>query len=512
MKILSANQLRTIDSRSGDTLALMENAGKRVVEAITERFANIKDLRVYVLCGKGNNGGDGLVVARLLVNSGCAPHVLLFARREDVSGDAAANLSRLDPLGQSPTVILNEKEWAGFACEPGTALVVDALLGTGVTRPVEGLYRAVIESLPERFPDATVVAVDIPSGLSADTGNPPGPAVQADLTVTFTALKHCLVFPPAHKYAGDIIVADIGNPPELVLAVEHNLNLIAPDAFPAALHRRQENTHKGDYGKVLIIGGSRGKSGAAAMAGQAALRSGAGLVTVATPASCLPIVAAFMPELMTESLDETSVGSIANVSIAPLLDGKTVVAIGPGLGAHPETKAFARAAVDKAAIPLVIDADGLNAFAGHIGELRGNERRAVVITPHPGEMSRLIARDVAFVNANRISVAREVAEQQNLHVVLKGFRTVVAMPDGRVFINATGNPGMATGGMGDILTGMLAGIIAQEALGTLPERILFAVHLHGLAGDLAADEIGEEPLVATDLLRYIGAAWEQVRE
>ena len=248
------------------------------------------------------------------------------------------------------------------------------------------------------------------------------------------------------------------------------------------------------------------------MAGQAALRSGAGLVTVATPAGCLPLVAASMPELMTEPLEETSAGTIANASLAMLLEGKTILGLGPGLGTHPETQAMARIAVREAVIPVVLDADGLNSFVGYLGELRGRSERPVVITPHPGEMARLIGRDTADINRNRIDVAHDFAAEHGVYVVLKGFRTIVALPDRQVFVNASGNPGMATGGVGDILTGMLAGILAQEGLGSFSERLLFAVHLHGLAGDLAAEEIGEESLVATDLLYYIGAAWEQVRE
>jgi NAD(P)H-hydrate epimerase len=512
MKILSANQLRKIDRMSGDTLTLMENAGTRVVEIIEERFENLKDLQIYILCGKGNNGGDGFVVARLLLDRGCFPHVLLFANESEVAGDAATNLQRLKERDEHPTVVLNEAQWSEFSGEDEPALIIDALLGTGTTRPVDGLYRAVIETLPDRFTDATVLAIDVPSGLAADSGEVPGVAVRADLTVTFTALKSCLVFPPAHTYAGDVIVADIGNPEELILAREHDLNLITPDEFPEALHRRREDTHKGDYGRVLIVGGSRGKSGAAAMAGQAALRSGAGLVTVASPASSQPLIAASMPELMTEPLEETAAGTLANASIAQLFEDKTVLGLGPGLGTHPETQAMARIALREARIPVVLDADGLNAFVGYVAELRGGPERPVVITPHPGEMARLINQDTAHINRNRIDVARQFAVDQNLYVVLKGFRTVVALPDGQVFINGTGNPGMATGGVGDILTGMLAGILAQKHLGSLSERVLFAVHLHGLAGDLAAEEIGEESLVATDLLYYIGAAWEQVRE
>ncbi len=497
MKILTAQQLRTLDSRSGDTLALMENAGARVVAAIEERFDNVRDLTVSILCGKGNNGGDGFVVARLLQDLGCTPRVALLAQPQDVAGDAAVKLK-----GLRPSVIENDADWNAFTENPQPNLVIDALLGTGLTRPVEGIYRHVIESLPERFPNAIILSVDIPSGLAADSGELIGPAVQADVTVTFAALKYCLVFPPAHKWAGDIVVADIGNPPQLLESPEHNLNLIGSDTFTRARHRREENTHKGNYGRVLIVAGSLGKSGAAAMAGQAALRSGAGLVTVTTPVNCLPIVAASMPELMTEPLEWP---------LENILDGKTVMAIGPGLGLDPHTRASVRSAVREALIPMVIDADGLNAFVGHVEDF-DSDGRDIVITPHPGEMARLLGRNIEFVNSNRIQVATSFAVQHSLFVVLKGFRTVVATPEGDVYINATGNPGMASAGMGDILTGMLAGLLAQDRLGTITEKVLLAVHLHGLAGDLAAEEIGEEPLVATDLLHYLGGAWERIRE
>jgi hydroxyethylthiazole kinase-like uncharacterized protein yjeF len=497
MKILTAEQLRNLDSRSGDTLALMETAGKRVIDAIEERFDDIPNLKVIILCGKGNNGGDGFVVARMLVDHGCIPKVALLARPQDVSGDAAVNLRNV-----RPTIVESEKDWATFATKEAPNLIVDALLGTGVTRPVDGLYRTVIESIPERFPDAKILSVDIPSGLAADSGEPIGPAIRADVTVTFSALKHCLVFPPAHRWAGDIVVADIGNPPQLLEAPEHNLNFIDADSFPGALHRRDEDTHKGDYGKVLIVGGSPGKSGAAAMAGQAALRAGAGLVTVATPSECLSIVAASMPELMTEPL---------TWPLGDVLQGKTVLAIGPGLGLESRTRVAVRKAVRAADIPVVLDADALNAFVNHTDEL-DSEGEEIVITPHPGEMARLIGRDAHYVNANRIDVARDFAVRLYVYVVLKGFRTIVATPDGQVYVNSTGNPGMASAGMGDILTGMMAGILAQERLGSVAERVLLAVHLHGVAGDLAAEEIGEEPLIATDLLYYLGAAWEQIRQ
>jgi hydroxyethylthiazole kinase-like uncharacterized protein yjeF len=269
---------------------------------------------------------------------------------------------------------------------------------------------------------------------------------------------------------------------------------------------RVPDSNKGTYGKVLVIGGSRGKTGAAAMAGQAALRVGAGLVTVATAESALPIVAISMPELMTVPLAETSQGTIANQSIAPILKDKTVVAIGPGLTTFVETSAFVRRVVSECRSQLVIDADGLNALAGFEGDLGG-----AVLTPHPGEMARLIGKDIEYVTSNRITVAREFAKTRNAYVVLKGYRTIVAAPDGNIYINPTGNPGMATGGTGDILTGMTAGILAQEHLGSFIARLCLAVYLHGLAGDCAAEELGEESLVATDLLRFLPKAWENLR-
>jgi NAD(P)H-hydrate epimerase len=314
------------------------------------------------------------------------------------------------------------------------------------------------------------------------------------------------VFPPAHENAGEVIVADIGNPTQLVESEKHRLNLIHPQDLP----HRAEDSNKGTYGKVLIIGGSRGKSGAAAMAGQAALRSGAGLVTVATAVSVLPVIAETMPELMTEALAETSEGTIANQSISNLLGGKTILGIGPGLTSFPETSAFVRRMIEECTIPVVVDADGLNAFAGFDKQIQG-EGKNIILTPHPGEMARLIGKHVDHVIANRIDVARTFAVDHDVYVVLKGFRTIVAAPDESIYVNPTGNPGMATAGTGDILTGMITGIVAQEHLGSFLDRICLAVYLHGLAGDLAAEEIGEESMVATDLLRFLPQAWENLR-
>lgn len=497
MKILSPEQIREVDRLSTEkygipSLILMENAGMRVTEVLEDRFEKLEALTIAILCGKGNNGGDGFVIARQLIQKGCFPFVFLFASEEEVKGDAKTNLDILKALGYPPAIILEEHDWSEEKIELLDAdIIVDALLGTGVRKPVEGLYRSVIESLGQDFPRATIVAVDVPS-----------PGVQAAVTVTFSALKPSLVLYPDCEDAGDVILAEIGNPGDLLQSEDFKLNLIDPHGLPS----RVADSNKGTYGKVLIIGGSRGKSGAAAMAGQAALRAGAGLVTVATAESVMPMIAMSMPELMTEPLAETAEGSIANQSISNLLKNKTIVGIGPGLSLAPETSAFVRRVGAECRVPMVIDADGLNALVDFEGDLGG-----AVLTPHPGEMARIIGKDVEYVQGRRLDVASDFAKRRNAYVVLKGHRSVVASPDGSIYINPTGNPGMATGGTGDILTGMIVGILAQEHLGSFIERLCLAVYLHGLAGDLAAEEIGEESLVATDLLRFLPKAWENLR-
>lgn len=498
MRILTPEQIREVDRLSTEkygipSLILMENAGMRVAEVLEKEFENLNQLTIAILCGKGNNGGDGFVVARQLIQKGCFPFVFLFAAEDDVKGDAKTNLNILKGLGYPPTIVLNEHDWDEEKLELMDAdIVVDALLGTGARKPIEGFYKSIIESVAEDFPSAAVVAVDVPS-----------PGLDADITVTFSALKPSLVLYPDCEEAGDVILAAIGNPEELLENESHTLYLIDPHDVPP----RTPDSNKGTYGKVLVVGGSRGKSGAAAMAGQSALRAGAGLVTVATAESVLPIIAISMPELMTEPLAETSQGTIANQSIASLMKDKTVVAIGPGLTTYMETVSFVRRVGSECRTQLVIDADGLNALVGFDGDLGG-----AVLTPHPGEMARLAGKDIPYVVANRIDVAKQFAKTRNAYVVLKGHRTVIATPDENIYINPTGNPGMATGGTGDILTGMIAGILAQEHLGSFIERLCLAVYLHGRAGDLAAEEIGEESLVATDLLRFLPKAWENLRD
>ncbi len=498
MKILTPEQMREVDRLTTEaygipSIILMENAGMRVVEIMTARFEKLLELEIVILCGKGNNGGDGLVIARQLVNRGCFPLTFLFAGEDELSGDTKTNLTMLKAIGYPPTVVRNEAEWEiEKSSLVGADVVVDSLLGTGAKTPVRGLYQAVVESLVEEAGCATILSVDVPT-----------PGVEADLTVTFSAPKPSLIFPPDCAAAGEVIVVEIGNPSQLLRSDKFKLNLIEASVPPS----RQKESHKGVFGNVLVVGGSRGKSGAAAMVGQAALRAGAGLVTVAAPASVLPVIASSMPELMTEPLEETAEGFAANTSISALLEGKTVLALGPGLTTFAETTAFVRSVAKDAKSLLVIDADGLNAFAGHDSELPAG----CIITPHAGEMARLIGKDVGYVTANRIEVAQVFAESHQLYVVLKGFRTLVATPDGAIHVNPTGNPGMATAGCGDVLTGIIAGILGQEDLGAFIERLNLAVYLHGLSGDLAAEELGEESMVATDLLRFLPKAWLQLR-
>jgi len=512
MKILTAKQIREIDQLSSTqfgipSILLMENAGMRIVEALQKRFDDFEDLNIGIVCGKGNNGGDGFVVARQLIQKGMAPAIFLLGQEEDVSGDARINLDILKAIGCAPTLIADIEDWQQEKTVLFDAdVVVDALLGTGLTKPATGLYAAVIESLCDDFPRAEIVSIDLPSGLPADSAYPVGPGVKADLTVTFTALKPCLVLFPNQEYAGDVVLADIGNPMELLDSPDLKLNLIAPEEFDSAIVMRPADSNKGDFGKVLVVGGSVGKSGAVAMTGRSALRSGAGLVTVATPESVISIVATSMPELMTAVLADDA------KAIRGLLEGKSVVAIGPGLGTEPATQKLVRKFLKESQVPTVVDADGLNAYSEYPAELRGDAARPVIITPHPGEMSRLAGKSIEFITANRIEVAGNFAVANNVYVVLKGFRTVVAVPDGSIYINVTGNPGMATGGTGDILTGMIAGTIAQERFGSMIERICLAVYLHGLAGDLASEKIGEECLVATDILQFLPAAFEKLRQ
>jgi ADP-dependent NAD(P)H-hydrate dehydratase / NAD(P)H-hydrate epimerase len=509
MRVLNAAQMRDADQRTIheigiSSLVLMENAGRQVVAAIEALHGELLDRQVAVLCGRGNNGGDGFVVARTLLQRGVNASVFLIGRVADVRGDARTNLEILGRLGLTVVEIADSQAWElHFSEVRDCALIVDAMFGTGLNAPVSGLIESVIADV--NASGITVVSIDLPSGLSADALEPIGPSIEADTTVTLGAPKLPLVLPPAEMRAGDIVIADIGIPTHVMDSLDGpHVALLTRHGMRELVTPRAPDSHKGDFGRVLIIGGSRGKTGAAHLAALGALRSGAGLVTVATPACCQPIVAALGAEYMTEPLDELD-GGLDPDCVDRVLDmARDVVALGPGLGQAPATRRFVAALVDRATMPLVIDADGLNAFHANPDQLTGREGRDVIITPHPGEMARLVGMSTDEVQASRMEIARNFAVAHHVYVVLKGHRTLVATPDERVFINPTGNPGMATGGTGDVLTGMIAAWLAQ--LLDAEAACKLGVYLHGMAGDLAEATQGEVAMTAGDLAGRLGDA------
>ena len=522
MKILTAAEMRDIDRRTTEecgvpSLTLMENAGARVVEALLERFPDAGRRRIVVLCGKGNNGGDGLVAARLLKERGASPEVFLFAPAEKVRGDAAVNLGRWRKAGGEVTEVTSVDAWPDVLPRLAAAeIVIDALLGTGLTGPADGWLREVIDRVNATCANAFVLAVDIPSGLPSDSGAVAGPYVRADATVTFTAPKRSHVLPPACHLMGVWRVVDIGTPKEL-MERDSNLktHLLTPADFRSLPLVRQPGAHKGEFGHALIVAGSRGKTGAAVLAAMGALRAGVGLATVATPIGVQPVVAAGLPEVMTEPLEGTevdtiSLGSLEYGRFREIAAGKSVMAIGPGLSTHAATQQFVRTVVSEVELPIILDADGLNAYVGRADELKNRRAKLLALTPHPGEMARLLGLTTQDVQSRRLETALEAAARWSAIVILKGEKTVVATPDGRAWVNPTGNPGMASGGTGDVLTGILAGLTG--ALGTTAWEVVLGmgVYLHGLAGDLAAAHVGQAPLIASDLVGHIPAAYRQI--
>ena len=357
-----------------------------------------------------------------------------------------------------------------------------------------------------------IVSVDLPSGLSADTPHLIGDCIDASLTVTLAAPKLPLVLPPGEAYAGDVVIADIGIPHEVIEGLEGpHVELLTPEQLRSVVGPRAADSHKGDFGRLTIVAGSVGKTGAAHLAAMGALRSGAGLVTVATPRCCLPVLAAMSPVFMTVDLPDDSTGTLAASGVEKLLEqSHDVIACGPGLGRTLQVAQFVRGLLDRASVPLVLDADALTVLADDPGCITGREERDLIITPHPGEMSRLIGASIADVQANRIEVAANFATTHRVYVVLKGYRTVIATPEGHVYINPTGNPGMATGGTGDVLTGMIAAWLAQLLDAEAACRL--AVFLHGAAGDLAEANQGQVGLMATDLVDHLGRALKALVE
>jgi ADP-dependent NAD(P)H-hydrate dehydratase / NAD(P)H-hydrate epimerase len=528
MKALTAAEMREVDRLTTErygisSLQLMENAGTHFFEFLRSTYGDVAASQATILCGKGNNGGDGFVVARLLQEAGLKPKVCLFAGQDAVRGDAAENLARLRKSSAKIQEITTIAQWDAARGEVAKSrVIVDALLGTGLKGKVEGLPASVIDSVNKISRDATsllpeaVLAVDTPSGLPSDGDSPQGPVIRAHATVTFTAPKIGQLVSPGSACCGRLHVRGIGSPRELIEELgKSKVFWLEALEFRELPFVRQVDAHKGRYGHVLLIAGSLGKSGAAILAGRGALRAGAGLVTVATPDVVLPIVAAAQAELMTEPLASTKQGTIAAANwsakrLSALAEGKTLLAIGPGIATHKDTQRYVTSLVRQTDLPVILDADGLNAFAGKSMDLAKRKTPHLAVTPHPGEMARLLGCSNEAVQKDRLGVARKAAKEWKAHVILKGFHTILATPDGRAFVNTTGNPGMAKGGSGDVLTGILAGMVSQFSAKHWELALALGVYLHGRAGDESIAQREEAGLVAGEIADFLPTTYHRL--
>lgn len=528
MKALTAAEMREVDRLTTErfgipSLQLMEAAGKHVADAVLARLGMFRQRGIAVLCGKGNNGGDGFVAARLLKEARYEPHVFLFGLRNEVRGDAAANLELWLKASGALTEITDdatlEASWQSIA---EAHAVVDALLGTGLRGPASGLIAEAITMLNEHTGKATrarpamILAVDIPSGLPSDGLAAEGPVVHAHRTVTFTAPKIGQLVSPDAGACGAMEVKQIGSPAALIEEVGQGAaRWIEPGEFLAMPLVRAADSHKGTYGHALLLAGSLGKSGAAILSGRAALKTGAGLVTIATPERVQPIVAMGEAEYMTEPLAATKSGTLAIRSLTDgtfgdLEDGKSVLGIGPGLGTGRQTQEFIRTIVAETDLPVVLDADGLNAFAAEGASLRKRKTKFLAVTPHPGEMARLLGVSTKDVQGDRLDAARTSARKWNAHVILKGFHTIIASPSGDLFVNTTGNAGLAKGGTGDVLTGVLSALTAQFGTKDWIRVLALGVYLHGLAAELAIRKGDLSGLLAGELAKLLPRARQRL--
>ena len=507
MYLVTASEMQAMDRRTIDPFGLpgrilMENAGRGAAAFLFELYPDIAARRVGVIAGRGNNGGDGYVIARCLSQRDVDVTVFLLSERGRVAGDAAANLELLSPLGVPVVEIPNLDAFdAVRASMRDRELWVDAILGTGLRSEVQGYFREVIDFINSL--GLPVFAVDVPSGLNADTGQPCGSCIRANATATFGFAKTGHFQFPGTALSGKLHVVDIGIPPHVVEEVAPRQFLLTDRDVQNDINPRPPDSHKGHTGHLLVVAGAPGKTGAAAMAAMAAMRAGAGLVTLAAPNGINPILASRVLEVMTALLPEIEDGRLgmsAFEAIRDLLAGKRCLAVGPGLGQAPDTRELLQRLVVESRLPLVIDADGLNNLAGATAILK-ESAAPVVMTPHPGEMARLAETTVAAVQADRITCAREFARTFKVHLVLKGAHTVIAHPDGFIFINSTGNSGMASGGMGDVLTGLIAGFITQGF--PISAACHLGVYLHGAAADRQAKHKGPWGYLASDVIAGI---------
>ncbi len=515
MLLVTAEQMQDLDKQTIDTfgipgLVLMENAGRGAVDFIIEQFPDLKNRKVAVLAGRGNNGGDGFVIARYLMDKGICVNCFLLSTTDKVTGDARVNLdlaqkmcekTRKGAIIEIPDAAAFKKQRAALAHHD---LFIDAILGTGLNSDVRGFFKDAIELL--NASSKPVFAVDIPSGLNADTGQPLGIAVNSDATATFAFAKKGHILFPGNQHTGALKVIDIGIPAFLAKEKKIPLSLVEKEQIRSLFPDRSFSSHKGSYGHLAVLAGSPGKTGAAALCANAAKRCGTGLVTLGIAGPLNPQMEPLVIEPMTFLIDDNDSGIITSAALGPaltLLAGKQATAIGPGMGTHEDTVAFVQSLVKACPIPMVIDADGLNCLADTPDILK-KKKAAAILTPHPGEMARLCGISTADVQADRIKTASDFAQKYDVILVLKGAQTVIALPDGRSFINPTGNPGMASGGMGDVLTGLIAGFCAQ---GMAPHDAAVAgVFIHGLCADRLADAIGPFGYLASDIVSDIPKA------
>ena len=507
MYLVTSSEMQNMDRQAIESfglpgMVLMENAGRGATHFLLEQFNGLENKRIGIVAGRGNNGGDGFVMARYLSQKGIRVTVYLLSQSTKVSGDAATNLALLAPLDVPVIEMPDQKSFSAHK----TAMLhhdiwIDAILGTGLKSNVKGFFKKVIDFINNS--NKPVFAVDIPSGLNSDTGQPCGTCIRAHATATFAFAKTGHILFPGAEYTGNLEIVDIGIPGHIADNVKPLQYLLTPDLIRTLLKPRSPDAHKGDTGHLLVIAGSPGKTGAAAMTAISAMRAGAGLVTLGIPASLNNILEVQVIEAMTHPLPESQDGILNESSfntIMDLLPDKKCLTIGPGLGTAIETKTLVHRIIQESTKPIVIDADGLNSLIGHT-EILKNLNVPVILTPHPGEMARLLNTTAGDVQKDRILCSRNFAKKFNTHVVLKGAGTVIAHPDGRVFINPTGNPGMASGGMGDVLTGIIAGFITQ---GYSHESAAHAgVYLHGAAADLLKVKSGPFGFLATEVMNAI---------
>jgi ADP-dependent NAD(P)H-hydrate dehydratase / NAD(P)H-hydrate epimerase len=507
MRLVKASEMQEMDRFTIEEVGisgavLMENAARGATRVFLEHFEPPRNSRVLFLCGRGNNGGDGYVMARYLYQRAFGVSVLVLSELKKLAGDALNNLRIIERMGLDVKEVADPEAWA--ACRgflEKADFIVDAILGTGLKSTVRGFYRQVIDDV--NASSRPVMAMDIPSGLHADSGAVMGAAVRADLTATFGFPKLGQMLFPGAGLVGRLVRIDIGIPGAASDRIPERHRLIEAQDIRDALPVEEPDVHKGTRGHLLVIAGSPGKTGAAALASLAALRAGAGLVTLGVPRSLNPIFECKLTEAMTYPLPETGAGTLsreAEEEIFQLLPGKSAMVVGPGLSTHENTVLLVRRLVSRCPVPIVIDADGLNALAGDLAPLHTQQGRAI-LTPHPGEMARLAGLRNSEVQADRVGLASRFAQDHRCHLVLKGARTIIALPDGRIHVNPTGNSALASGGSGDVLTGLLGGILARGL--SLEKAAICGVYLHGLSADLLAEEIGKAGVLAGDLIEMI---------